>query len=75
VASRPPISAPKNNPKVLALKKVPNCCAVGWNSAPIPAAATPAACKSIPSHSAAHTQNMIVLRRAGRFMRGILGSY
>jgi hypothetical protein len=30
------------------------------NSAPIPAAATPAACRSIPSQSAVSTQNAMV---------------
>src|SRR5580704_17312244 len=59
-ARRPPISAPKNNPSVLALKNVPNWSGVGLNSAPIPAAATPAACKSIPSQSAVRKQKRIV---------------
>ncbi len=63
-ARRPPIRAPKNNPSVLALKKVPNWSLVGLNSAPIPAAATPAACRSIPSQNAVSTQNTMVARNA-----------
>src|ERR1700733_2178650 len=62
-ASRPPASAPMNNPNVLALKKVPSWSGLGLNSGPMPPAATPAACRSMPSQKAASRQQTIVAKR------------
>jgi hypothetical protein len=59
-ANLPPARAPKNKPKVLALKNLPSCSGVGLNSGTIPAAATPAACRSKPSHNATSTQQTMV---------------
>jgi hypothetical protein len=66
-ARRPPMRAPKNRPKVLALKKFPSCAGLALNFAAIPEAATPAACRSMPSHSAASTQKMTVVRATALF--------
>ena len=72
LVSRPPQMAPKNRPNVLALKKFAIFSGVGASSAPIPPAATPAACRSMPSQSAASAQNRMVVRTsagvAGLFM-------
>ena len=66
-ASQPPITAPMDSPKVLALKNRPFWPAVGMNSRLRPPAATPAACRSSPSQRATRKQNKRVRRAAAAF--------
>src|SRR5579863_320292 len=65
-ARRPPISAPKSSPTVLALRKFPSCAGPAPNSARMPGAATPAPCRSIPSQSEASMQNRMAVRASAR---------
>ena len=59
-ARRPPMMAPMNRPTVLALKKYDSNWLSGWNCCRIPAAATPAVCRSMPSQSVARKHSRMV---------------
>src|SRR5260221_7826021 len=70
-AIRPPATAPSKSPAPLAAKTMPNQNGEAPNAARIPAAATPAACTSKPSHIAARKQRDTVTR--ARRVLGIAG--